>query len=116
VAVPFHVIVKAPKAGTKDDNIPLQRTSTTKTTSTMLRIIVEFISSQSIATHSQALALFAIYISIRCYRVLKFVGPDFIESDDAQTDFSKTNSNCPAASLKSKPKLQSPISYGKTRD
>lgn len=79
---------------------------------TMARgFIMECISLDSIATHSHALALFVIYLFIRYYRTLKFIGTDFVESDDSQT-----GSKHAATSLMSKPKVCASISYGKIRE
>lgn len=108
--------MKSKKAETKYNNIPFQRTRTTKTTSTMLLttargFIMECVSLDSTAMYSHVLALFVIYLFVRYYRTLKFIGPDFVESDDSQT-----GSKQAATSLMSKPKVCASISYGKKRE
>jgi hypothetical protein len=72
---------------------------------------MECVPLDSIATHSHALALFAIYLFARYYRTLKFIGPGFVESDVSQT-----GSKQAAMTLMSKPKVCTSKDYGKKRE
>jgi hypothetical protein len=75
--------------------------------------VMEFVSLDSIATHSHAFALFVMYLFVRYYRAAKVVDPVLTKGDDSDSGFSEAKS---AAKSFVKPELRASVSYGKEQE